>query len=227
MIAIIPIVVFFFFLLFTSSAYAQGYGHKLCKNDARFSCYVVKSGDHWEKLFPDQTQRDLIMRVNRTNNRLHTSMVIAIPKNLTTSDKMSLSPFSKQISAPGGKLILVSIDQLAWGAYDAQGTLLNWGPISAGKGYCPDIDSRCGTPRGNFTIYNKGGAGCVSSKFPIGRGGAPMPYCMFFHGGFALHGSYDVPGYNASHGCVRLFVNDANWLNKEFTPHETVRVTIY
>jgi len=32
---------------------------------------------------------------------------------------------------------------------------------------------------------------------------------MFFHGGFALHGSPSVPGYNASHGCVRLFDDDA------------------
>ena len=43
-----------------------------------------------------------------------------------------------------------------------------------------------------------------------------MPYCMFFHTGFALHGSYEVPGYNASHGCVRLYKEDAKWLNEEF-----------
>jgi len=40
---------------------------------------------------------------------------------------------------------------------------------------------------------------------------------MYFHGGFALHGSYEVPGFNASHGCVRLFVPDAEWLNQDFT----------
>ena len=43
-----------------------------------------------------------------------------------------------------------------------------------------------------------------------------MPYCMFFKGGFAMHGSSGVPGYNASHGCVRLFVDDAQWLNQDF-----------
>jgi lipoprotein-anchoring transpeptidase ErfK/SrfK len=43
---------------------------------------------------------------------------------------------------------------------------------------------------------------------------------MFFHRGYALHGSYDVPGYNASHGCVRMFVKDAKWLNQEFTAGE-------
>lgn len=42
-----------------------------------------------------------------------------------------------------------------------------------------------------------------------------MPYCMFFKGGYAIHAS-DVPGYNASHGCVRVFYEDAEWLNREF-----------
>ncbi len=43
-----------------------------------------------------------------------------------------------------------------------------------------------------------------------------MPYCMFFHGGYALHGSYELPGYNASHGCVRMYKADAEWLNQSF-----------
>lgn len=47
-------------------------------------------------------------------------------------------------------------------------------------------------------------------------GGALMPYCMHFFRGYALHGSYDVPGFRASHGCVRMFIEDARWLNEEF-----------
>jgi lipoprotein-anchoring transpeptidase ErfK/SrfK len=39
---------------------------------------------------------------------------------------------------------------------------------------------------------------------------------MFFHGGYAFHGSNEIPGYNASHGCVRIFSEDARWLNQEF-----------
>ena len=31
-----------------------------------------------------------------------------------------------------------------------------------------------------------------------------------------MHGSDDMPGYRASHGCVRMFVEDAKWLNHEF-----------
>lgn len=44
-----------------------------------------------------------------------------------------------------------------------------------------------------------------------------MPYCMFFNGGQAFHGS---PGGvikgNVSHGCVRMFVEDAEWLRYDF-----------
>jgi lipoprotein-anchoring transpeptidase ErfK/SrfK len=33
-----------------------------------------------------------------------------------------------------------------------------------------------------------------------------MPYAVFFRGGFAIHGTYEVGGlgHPASHGCVRL-----------------------
>ena len=43
-----------------------------------------------------------------------------------------------------------------------------------------------------------------------------MPYCMFFHGGYALHGSYEVPNYNASHGCLRVVPSAAAWLSRNF-----------
>ena len=35
---------------------------------------------------------------------------------------------------------------------------------------------------------------------------SPMPYSIFFHGGYAIHGSYEIShlGRPASHGCIRL-----------------------
>jgi hypothetical protein len=40
---------------------------------------------------------------------------------------------------------------------------------------------------------------------------SPMPYSIFFHGGFAIHGSYEIRrlGGPASHGCVRLHPSHA------------------
>ena len=40
---------------------------------------------------------------------------------------------------------------------------------------------------------------------------APMPLTVFFNGGYAIHGTYDVKrlGRKASHGCVRLAPGNA------------------
>ena len=214
MVAVIFAGVFIGLMVFGNVVYAKGFGATLCENSL-YSCHVVKRGESWQKLFPDSEQRDKVMRINRMNTGVYPGLTIAIPKSITT-DYLHFSPLPTHIDPPGRKVIIVSINDLAFGAYNADGTLAHWGPISAGKGFCSDIHRRCGTPAGKFAIYAKQGSGCVSRKFPVGRGGAPMPYCMFFHGGFALHGSPKVPGYHDSHGCVRLFTNDAKWLNQDF-----------
>lgn len=195
---------------------AGSFGKNYC-NDERFTCHKVKGGETWDKLFPNLDQRDLVMRLNRINIQLRPGMVIAIPKNIEKVGIIDVAPFEAKLEPTGEKKILVDLNKLAWGAYDEQGHLIHWGPASGGKGYCPDVGERCRTVSGNFKIQRKQPAQCVSSKFPIEwDGGAPMPYCMHFFEGYALHGSYEVPGYNASHGCVRLFINDARWLNEEF-----------
>ena len=35
---------------------------------------------------------------------------------------------------------------------------------------------------------------------------------LYFHGGYAIHGSMSVPEYPASHGCVRVSYPDMDWL---------------
>lgn len=44
--------------------------------------------------------------------------------------------------------------------------------------------------------------------------GAPMPYSIFFHGHFAVHGTNEIQnlGRRASHGCVRLHPVNARTL---------------
>jgi L,D-transpeptidase-like protein len=43
---------------------------------------------------------------------------------------------------------------------------------------------------------------------------SPMPHSIFFHGGFAIHGSYEISqlGGPASHGCIRLHPDNAETL---------------
>lgn len=201
---------------FSTQAFAQRYyGAHLCSYPG-FKCVKVKRGETWEKLFHDSRDREMVKRLNRTNMPLKYRSWIVVPTNLNNLDILDLSPFPLNRDTNGRKLLLVSLGQQAFGAYDASGELVHWGPISGGKRYCPDVGRGCSTIKGSFKIFRKQGPECISSKFPIEtNGGAPMPYCMHFKGGFALHGS-TLPGYHASHGCVRLFFDDAKWLNQNF-----------
>jgi hypothetical protein len=121
--------------------------------------------------------------------------------------------FASTRPATGNEVFIFDPQQYAWAAYDAKGQLIRTGIASGGADYCPDIKSGCRTPVGTFRVYREGGPDCKSSKFPLGKGGAPMPHCGFFNGGYAVHGSYDVPAYNASHGCIRVTPGDAAWLD--------------
>lgn len=54
------------------------------------------------------------------------------------------------------------------------------------------------TPRGTFSAFRKER---MSWSIPFSTW---MPYASYFSGGFAFHEYPDVPGYPASHGCVRV-----------------------
>lgn len=64
---------------------------------------------------------------------------------------------------------------------------------------------RAVTPNGDFSVtrrftgWEKGDLGKLYNP-------------LYFNGGIALHGSESVPGYPASHGCVRLPMATAEWL---------------
>jgi hypothetical protein len=206
------------------------FGETLCTNPDYF-CLPVKAHDSWETLFPNPEEEDIVRRVNRMNIPLKKGMVLAVPKNIERITIYDVSPFPRYIEPSGEKVILVSQKDLAWGAYDGRGELLWWGPLSSGQGGCKNIEGHCDTPMGSFRIIRKQDIDCISTMFPIrpdgNNGGAEMPYCMHFFRGYALHGSNTVPGYNASHGCVRMFIEDARWLNEEFIeiPGESVKGT--
>jgi hypothetical protein len=203
-------------LLTMSQAIAASfYGTALC-GYPQYTCIKVTSGQSWENLFPDPVQRDIVQRVNRTYNSLWTGREIAIPKNLEHLTIYDVAPFPIKLEGETEKQVIIDQEKLAWGAYDAEGNLVSWGPISSGRDKCSDSNKSCRTLAGIFRVFSKENVHCSSDIFPIGKGGAKMPYCMYFHKGFALHGSTDIPGQRASHGCVRMFINDAKWLNEQF-----------
>jgi len=211
-----------FTLLFLSSnvfSKVEEYGKKICKQEG-YQCITVKRGDSWSSLFPNFYQRDLVKRVNRMNGFLSVDTVLAVPEKLEKKNIFNVSPLPLKIEARSEPVLIIDQAQLAWGAYSETGLLKRWGPVSAGASHCFGAVKGCNTPTGHFYINRKQGVNCISRSYPkrvSGKnGGAPMPYCMFFFQGYAIHGSNSLPGYHASQGCVRMFVEDAKWLYFNF-----------
>lgn len=59
-----------------------------------------------------------------------------------------------------------------------------------------------GTPNGTFNIYDSKNYAHTSTKYPSDE--PNMNYPVYFNGAIAIHGSYGVPDYGGSHGCVRV-----------------------
>ena len=77
----------------------------------------------------------------------------------------------------------------------------SWKVSTAGNGYY--------TPRGDYAPYRMHTM-WRSRKY----NNAPMPYAVFFHKGWAIHGTNAISrlGRPASHGCVRLHPENAKTL---------------
>ncbi len=87
-------------------------------------------------------------------------------------------------------------------------------PASSGNGELfPGIDGRlirARTPRGDFTFGRHIAGMRISYLGELWR-----PW--YFTGGYAIHGSPSVPTYPASHGCVRVPMWDADWLEDQLS----------
>ena len=92
---------------------------------------------------------------------------------------------------------VIKIDLSAQKLYAMEnGEILFSGSISSGKkGYR--------TPRGTFRVIDKERYH-ISNKYPRPNGGAKMPYMLrLTNYGLAIHQGF-LPGYPASHGCIRV-----------------------
>ena len=89
-------------------------------------------------------------------------------------------------------------------------------PISSGnEAYYRTARARTGwaravTPRGHFNFYRH-----IPGWRYATLGGLYKPW--YFRGGFAIHGSTSVPAYPASHGCIRVTMDDADWLSERLS----------
>jgi peptidoglycan hydrolase-like protein with peptidoglycan-binding domain len=97
-------------------------------------------------------------------------------------------------------------------------TILN---VSTGSGETYDVPGGgtavAYTPTGRFTVYRKED-GIVEA--PLGSLYKPL----YFDQGWAVHGAASVPGYPASHGCVRTSDDDQDFVSSVLSEGSTVVV---
>jgi lipoprotein-anchoring transpeptidase ErfK/SrfK len=120
----------------------------------------------------------------------------------TVGPEMGFSPFPETVplldSVP--RLIAVSQRVQAFGAYEF-GRLVRWGPTSTGKSKTP-------TPNAlYFTNWKR--------KQTVSTDNDEWLLKWYFNfensRGISFH-EYELPGYPASHACVRLMAEDAEWI---------------
>ncbi len=142
-----------------------------------------------------------MLKMNRIDKRhIHAGDSLVIPD--ASVDLMGASPFPIQLEVAREipKLVLVSRRVQAFGAYES-GRLVRWGPTSTGKKSTP-------TPAGLYHANWK----AKKRRSSVNQSWI-LPWCFNLDdtAGISFH-QFDLPGYPASHGCVRLLEEDAKWV---------------
>jgi lipoprotein-anchoring transpeptidase ErfK/SrfK len=151
-------------------------------------------------------QIDILEMLNR-RDRGHLARVdpptpgLVVP--LTWSeDPLVYSPFPDAWPAAEAfpKAIVVHQAMQAFGAYE-NGRLVRWGPVSTGR-------KETATPEGAFNLTWR----ARSRRSTDNQDWLLEWYFNFVNArGVSFH-LFDLPGYPASHACVRLLLRDAQWI---------------
>jgi len=119
-----------------------------------------------------------------------------------TPDLLAYSPFPAAWpgAEPTAKAIVVSQPMQAFAAYE-HGRLVRWGPVSTGRKETP-------TPEGAYNLTWR----ARKRRSTDNQDWLLEWYFNFVNErGVSFH-LFDLPGYPASHACVRLLLRDAQWL---------------
>ena len=139
-----------------------------------------------------------VNRLDRAHVRDRDSLIV--PDSVASF--LALSPFPRGLSSQRArsKLLLVSLRVQAFAAYDS-GALARWGPASTGRESVP-------TPEGLYHTNwkDKERVSTFNDEWLL-KWYINLENVL----GISLH-EYDLPGYPASHSCVRLHADDAEWL---------------
>ena len=161
-----------------------------------FQEYIVQKGDTWFSVASGKEDYALLaMRINRIDARhLQPGMRVLVP---TSEAAFSYAPVPKVVNDEKARHLIIYLDIQYFGAYE-RGELVHWGPISSGK---PGHETVIGTFHALWKDrWHR------SRKY----GNVPMFFAVQFYGNFFTH-EQSLPGYPASHGCVRMLKEDAQW----------------
>jgi len=149
-----------------------------------------------------EAQLALLEKLNRTDVRhLEQLREVVMPASWAEDELLySVLPNRYAASESWSKFLVVYLPGQLFGAYEF-GNLVRWGPVSSGGRSNP-------TGSGIFAL-NWRSTGRASTVDPDWF----MRWYFNFGNreGLALH-AYALPGYPASHGCIRLLERDAQWL---------------
>lgn len=153
-----------------------------------------------ERFTPAQLR--VLEKLNRCDlTHLVQQKTAIVPKTWFQNElRYSPLPVRYAWAAPYPKVLIIYQPAQVFGGYE-HGQLIRWGPVSTGRKGAP-------TPSGLFHLNWKS-TGRRSTVDPNWF----MPWYFNFHNrlGLSLH-EYNLPGYPASHACVRLLKRDAQWL---------------
>lgn len=154
-----------------------------------------------EKLYTSP-QIALLEKLNRADSLHLNRLKVLIVPDRWDLEELAYSPLPHRYDADGDtpKCLVIYLPGQIFGAYE-HGRLVRWGPVSSGRRERP-------TPPGLFHLNwkSEGRHSTVD----------PQWYMRWYFNignreGMALH-AYTMPGYPASHACVRLLERDAMWL---------------
>jgi len=201
--------------LFSSLSYAAvtAVNDQFVPGDSILPVLPVEMGYHFDTLKGknavtdfyakyDQDERDIILAINRISSSLVRKGKVLVMPDTLLPDPLAYAPYPD--SLPGfdsiPKLVLISRRIQAFAIYE-NGWLVRWGPVSSGKKSTP-------TPAGLFHTNFK-----ALVKISSENSSWIMPWYFNFYArrGIAMH-QYFLPGYPASHACVRMQEKDAKWI---------------
>lgn len=148
------------------------------------------------------TQLQLLEKLNRCDLTHLARLTTVVAPETWSADELHYSPLPLwyEGSAVHAKFLIVHQPGQVFGGYE-YGRLTRWGPVNTGKKSTP-------TPSGLFYL-NWRSKGRHSTENPDWF----LPWYFNFHNrrGLSFH-EYRLPGYPASHACVRMLRRDAQWL---------------